>query len=101
MCPFWSGLDQMNPAGSAFLRRKGEAGAFGWPKHKKLEALRQEWLDAPDLAAQKKLADDIQRQALVDVPYVPLGQDQGLTAFQQNVTGVLEGPAMFWNVKKG
>lgn len=32
---------------------------------------------------------------------MPLGQYQGLTGFQQNITDVLEGPAMFWNVKKG
>ena len=101
MCTFWAGLDQANPAVSAFLRGQGEGGAFGWPKSERLEALRQEWLDAPDLAGQKKLAETIQLQALEDVPYVPLGQYQGLTAFQPNVTGVLEGPAMFWNVKKG
>jgi peptide/nickel transport system substrate-binding protein len=100
-CTFWSGFDQANPAVSAFLRGQGGSGPIGWPTSEKIEALRSEWLDAQDLASQKKLADDLQRQAFVDVPYVPLGQYFGNTAFQTNVTGVLDGPAMFWNVKKG
>jgi peptide/nickel transport system substrate-binding protein len=100
-CTFWSGFDQANPAVSAFLRGPGASGTVGWPTSEKIEALRTQWLDAPDLAAQKKLAEEIQLQALIDVPYVPLGQYFGNTAFQNNVTGVLDGPCMFWNVKKG
>lgn len=98
---FWAGLDQANPAGHSFLRGTGEAGAIGWPKSDAIEALRQSWLDAPDLAAQKKLAVDLQKQAFTDVPYVPLGQYFFVTAYQQNITGVLDGVPVFWNVKKG
>lgn len=98
---FWAGLDQANPAGHAFLRGTGEAGAIGWPKSEKLESLRQDWLDAPDLAAQKRLAVDLQKQALTDVPYVPLGQYFYVTAYQPTITGVLDGAPVFWNVKKG
>lgn len=97
---FWAGIDQINPAGHAFLRGVGASGAIGWPTSERIEALRQEWLDAPDLAAQKRIAVDLQRQALLDVPYLPLGQYLQLTAYQNNVSGVLEGPAMFWNVRK-
>jgi peptide/nickel transport system substrate-binding protein len=97
---FWSGLDLASPASNAFLRATGESSAYGWPKSDALEALRQQWLDAPDIAAQKRLAVDIQRQALVDVPYVPLGQYFYATAFQPNITGVLNAMALFWNVRK-
>ena len=97
---FWAGLDQATPANNAFLRATGEAGTFGWPKSEKLEAMRQQWLDTPDVAAQQALAADIQKQALIDLPYVPLGQYFAYTSFQSNVTGVLTGPPMFWNVKK-
>lgn len=99
-CTFWAGLDQANPAVSAFLRGQGEAGTVGWPKSDRIEALRQDWLDAPDLATQKTLAETIQRQALVELPYIPLGQYQVYTTFQPNVSGVLDGPPMFWNVRK-
>ncbi len=97
---FWAGLDQANPAVSAFLRGTGESAAIGWPKSERIEALRQEWLDAQTLDEQKRLAVEIQRQALVDVPYVPLGQYLYSTAFQPNVTGVLDGVPVFWNVRK-
>jgi len=97
---FWAGLDQATPANNAFLRSPGENGTFGWPKSEALEAMRQQWLDTPDLAAQKALAARIQQQALIDLPYVPLGQYFFSTVFQNNVSGVLDGPPLFWNVRK-
>ena len=97
---FWAGLDQGTPANNAFLRGPGESGAFGWPKSERIEALRQQWLDAPDLPAQKSLAAEIQKQALIDVPYVPIGQYFFPTVYQNNVSGVLDGPPLFWNVSK-
>ena len=52
------GLDQFNPVGHVFMRGMGtEAGAApGWPSSPRIEELRQLWLDAPDLAAQRSLA---------------------------------------------
>jgi peptide/nickel transport system substrate-binding protein len=97
---FWSGLDQATPANNAFLRATGEAGTFGWPRSEKLEAMRQQWLDLTDPAAQRALAADIQKQALQDLPYIPVGQYFFSTAYQTNISGVLDGPPMFWNVKK-
>jgi len=62
--------------------------------------LRQQWIDAPDDAARRKLAVDLQLQALEDVPYVPLGQVFGATAHQKDITGILDGFVMFWNVRR-
>jgi peptide/nickel transport system substrate-binding protein len=42
----------------------------------------------------------MQRQAFQDVPYVPLGQVRGVTAYRKNVTGVLRGIPVFWNVQR-
>jgi peptide/nickel transport system substrate-binding protein len=100
LATFWSGLDLASPASNPFLRAAGETGAYGWPKSDALEALRQRWLEAPDVAAQKRLAADIQKLALVDLPYVPLGQYFYATAYQPGVTGVLDGMVVFWNVRK-
>jgi peptide/nickel transport system substrate-binding protein len=97
---FWSGLDQTNPIGHVFLRGNGKQGMMGWPSSPKLETLRNEWMAAPDLAAQKKIAEDMQRQALIDVPYVPLGQTFLPTCYAKDVTGVLNGFVIFWNVRK-
>ena len=99
---FWAGLEQFNPVGHVFMRGMGEGpgAAPGWPSSPRIEELRQQWLDAPDEATQKSLARDLQLQALTDVPYVPLGQVLGATAYRTNLTGVLNGFVMFWNVRK-
>jgi peptide/nickel transport system substrate-binding protein len=97
---FWAGLDQFNPIGHAFLRSNGKQGLFGWPSAPKIEALRQQWIDAPDEATQKTIAVELQRQALIDVPYVPLGQAFYTTAYQKSLTGILNGFVMFWNVRR-
>ena len=99
---FWAGLDQYNPVGHVFMRGMGDVpgSAPGWPTSPRIEELRQQWLDAPDQAAQKSLAGELQKQALIDVPYVPLGQVLGATAYRSNLTGVLNGFVLFWNVRK-
>ena len=95
---YWSGLDQFTPATHAFLRGNGRNAGPGWPTSPVLEALRANWFAAPDLAAQKAVAASMQRQAFVDVPYIPLGQTLASTAFRKGVQGVLRGLPVFWNI---
>jgi peptide/nickel transport system substrate-binding protein len=98
---FWAGSDQLNPVGHVFLRAQGPgAGMMGWPTSPRIEELRLNWMEAPDLAAQQKIAQELQRQAMIDVPYVPLGQVLTATAFRTSITGVLNGFVTFWNVQK-
>jgi peptide/nickel transport system substrate-binding protein len=97
---FWSGLDQSNPVGHVFLRGNGKAAMMGWPTAPKIEALRTEWIEAPDVEAQKKIAVEIQLQALQDVPYIPTGQNFYETSYQKDITGVLNGFVIFWNVRR-
>ncbi len=100
-CTYWSGQDHLTPAGHVFLRGTGERGGnWGWPESAKLEELRDAWFAAPDLAGQQKVAADIQRQAFIDVPYVPLGQVRGVTSYRKNISGVLQGIPVFWNVQR-
>ena len=94
------GLDQFTPATHLGLRANGTAGWFGWCDSPKLEALREEWLRAPDLPAQQALAARIQEQAFTDVPYLPLGEYSIQTATRKEVTGVLKGLPLFWGVQK-
>lgn len=97
---FWSGLDQTNPIGDVFLRGNGRQGMMGWPASPRLEALRGAWIAAPDLDAQKSIAAAMQRQALIDVPYVPLGQAFQPTCFAKDIQDILNGFAIFWNVRR-
>jgi peptide/nickel transport system substrate-binding protein len=97
----WSGIDHMTPVGHAFLRGNGKDATVGWPASPKLEQLRAQWLEAPDLAAQQKIAREMQRQAFEDVPYIPLGQYFVPTAHQASLSGIVSGNPVFWNVKRG
>ena len=64
-----------------------------------MQALRTQWLSTPDLAGQQAVARDIQAQAWQDVPFLPLGEYKQPTAYRSAVTGVLDGTAVFWNVR--
>ncbi|PWC28140.1 ABC transporter substrate-binding protein [Teichococcus aestuarii] len=97
---FWSGVDMFNPGVQQALRGNGQSAWFGWPTAPRLEELRNAWFEAPDLEAQKAIARDIQLQAFQDVPYLPCGQYFQAWAYRRNLTGVLKGLPMFWNVQR-
>ena len=99
-CTAFAGTDQLNPAGHLALRTNGEQAWFGWPTDTKIEQLRDDWFAAPDVAAQQRICADIQREAFVDVPYIPMGQYLQPTAYRSELTGVLPGFALFWNVRR-
>ena len=96
----WSGTDMMNPAGHLSLRGNGAGAWFGWPTAPKIEALRDAWFDAPDLAAQKRICGEMQKQVFIDVPYIPLGQYFTLQAYRKSLQDVLTGLPIFWNVRR-
>ena len=96
----FSGLDFFTPASHLPLRGNGKGAWFGWPDDPKIEALREDWFNAPDPAAQKKIGVDIQLRAFENVPYWPLGSGEQATAFQHDITGVPEGFVIFWNVRR-
>jgi peptide/nickel transport system substrate-binding protein len=95
------GPDMINPALEIPLRANGEKAWFGWPSDAKLEGLRAQWMEAADIAGQKKLAAELQEEAFLDVPYIPTGQFIIPTAFRKNLKGVIVAPVVFlWNVEK-
>lgn len=98
----WAGTDHLSPPGHIALRGNGnDAGAWpGWCVSPDLERLRNAWLDAPNLATQQKICEEMQVVAMRDVPYYPLGQYQQPTAYRKDLTGVLNGFATFWNVRR-
>jgi peptide/nickel transport system substrate-binding protein len=96
----FTGLDMSSPASNLALRGNGAEGWFGWPTAPKLEALRNEWLAAPDLAAQKRIAAEIQAQAFIDVPFLPLGQFFQPTTRSKTLVDGLSGMPLFWNIRR-
>jgi peptide/nickel transport system substrate-binding protein len=99
-CTSLEGMDALSPASHVALRGNGGQAFAGWPDCPGLETLRNQWLDAPDFAAQRKIAAEIQAQAFIDVPYFPLGTFYPSTVFRSYLTGVLDGQAIFWNVQR-
>jgi peptide/nickel transport system substrate-binding protein len=67
----------------------------GWPTAPRLEELRTAWFDAPDLASQKRICDDLQLQVWQDVPYIPLGLIRRATAYRADLRDMPEGGVLF------
>jgi len=100
-CTLWGGLAASNPGSSYPLRGNGRKGWFGWPTDEKMEALRTDWFNAPDLATQKKACEQIQLHAFETVPFMPLGQIFLPTAFRSNLSGFVKcANILFWGVQK-
>ena len=85
------------------ITRWSKRDTFGqliWARLAEMRAL-DEWLDAPDLPTQRKIAEVIQRVVWDEVPYIPVGQWSLPIAYRAAVTGVLRSPyPTFWNVSK-
>jgi peptide/nickel transport system substrate-binding protein len=99
-CTYSAGVTQLNPSAHNFIRGSGDKATFGWSTSPQLEALRDKWFDAPDAAAQKEIGVEMQQQAFIDVPYVPLGLFYQPTAYRKTISGVLKGLPLFWNVQR-
>jgi len=97
---FLGGTGNISPASSLGIRATGTSAWFGWPTSPKLEALRQAWFEAPDLAAQQKICRDLQLQFFQDVPYVPTGMYDQPTAFQSSLKDVPDGFPLFFGVRR-
>lgn len=95
-----TGADMSSPAGSLALRGNGANAWFGWPTAPELERLRDEWLAAPDAPEQKRIAAAMQRQAFLDVPFLPLGQFFQPTAQSRTLQDGLQGMPLFWNIRR-
>ena len=100
-CTYSPGITHYTPAAHNFLRGSGDKATFGWSVSTRLEELREEWLAAPDDATRLSLGRAIQRQAFIDVPYVPLGLFLQPTAHRRDLSGLIQGPPLFWNIKRG
>ena len=97
----YEGLTVSNPGSHVPLRGNGLAGWFGWPTDPEMEALRNQWFDAPDLAAQKAIAAKMQVLAFQHVPYIPLGQAFQPTAVRDSLTNLVKASfPIFWGVRK-
>ncbi len=100
ICNFTAANSTYNPAAHTWLRSNGEKAFDGWPDIPEVEALRADWFEASDAKTQAEIGRKIQAIALEKVPYVPLGLYYLPTAHKANLTGILDGIPLFWNVRR-
>jgi len=100
-CTGSSSFEFADPAVHTPLRANGANAWFGWPDVPAAEGLRDKWFDAPDEAARKAICRDIQRIALDEVIYIPLGTYRSFTALRADLKDRVTGFALFWNLKRG
>lgn len=97
----WEGLSVADPANNPPLRGNGKDGWFGWPTIPRLEALRDQWIAAGDFAARKAIAEEDQRVAFEEVPFIPLGQIFYPTAYRTTLLDVVPASVpVFWGARK-
>jgi peptide/nickel transport system substrate-binding protein len=103
----WSALltafgsfDWLDPSAHPVLRGNGKDAWFGWPTIPRLESLRDDWFEAPNLAAQQAIAADLQRVMLDEVPFIPVGAYFSNTALRRELTGRVSGFALYYNIRR-
>ena len=94
------GFGNLSPAPSIGIRGAGTASWFGWPTDPKMEALRDAWFEAPDIATQKKLCDDMQAQFWINPPFAPLGMYDLPTAHHAYLQDIRDGWPQFYGVRR-
>jgi peptide/nickel transport system substrate-binding protein len=93
------GTDCIDPT-NRFIRASGDQ-ANGWANVPQVEAEVAAWYDAKTLDEEKAAVRRLNKAALDQVIYAPLGMYLRHFAWRKNVTGVAEGPLpLFWGVSK-
>ena len=97
---FIPGVTATTPATHSFLRGLGPSGPYGWPTSARIEALRNDFLEASTAEDQARICRDMQLQAFRDMPYLPTGMWTQPTAYSRKLSGMLNGFPLFYNLQK-
>jgi peptide/nickel transport system substrate-binding protein len=101
MLTSWVSADVLNPVSTAFLNASCDKAPFGWPCDAELEKLRDDFARAPDLDAQKTIADAVQVRWTQYPTHVILGQWYQPLAVRKSIDNVVVAPVpVFWNLTK-
>jgi peptide/nickel transport system substrate-binding protein len=97
---YLGGFGNISPGPNIAIRGSGGNSWFGWPTDPEMEALRDQWFAAPDLAAQQKICRDMQTHFWQNPSYVPLGMYDQPTAFHKYLVDVHDGWPQFYGVRR-
>ena len=96
-----SPLTAANPGSMLAMRGNGRKGWFGWPADERLEELRGQWFDAPDIEAQRAVTEQVQLQYFRNAPFLPLCRMLQPMAFRNDIQDVVSASfPMFWGVRR-
>jgi peptide/nickel transport system substrate-binding protein len=94
------GTDCIDPA-NRLIRASGDQAANGWANVPQVEAEVAAWYDAKTLDEEKAAVRRLNKAALDQVVYAPLGMYLRHFAWRKNLTGIAQGPLpLFWGVSK-
>lgn len=97
---FLGGFGNISPAPNIAIRGNGAPAWFGWPTFPKMEELYAAWFDAPDLAAQQRICEQMQIAFWQKPTYAPLGMYEQPTAFRTYMRNVPDGWPQFYGLEK-
>lgn len=95
-----SGLAAGDPIMYAEMLAIGRQGTFGWPDIPALVELREAWIGAADLPARQAIARRMQELCFEEVPLIPAGITYQPTAYNTELTGMLNGLPLFYNLRR-
>jgi peptide/nickel transport system substrate-binding protein len=96
----WFGVECVDPT-SRIVRANGDKAFFGWPDIPQVETEVAAWYEATTLDEEKAIARRLNKAALDNAIYAPLGAHLQHNARRSNVTGIAPGPMpFFWGVSK-
>jgi peptide/nickel transport system substrate-binding protein len=97
---YLGGFANISPGPNIAIRGTGTKAWFGWPTDPEMEALRDAWFEAPDLAGQQKICRDMQTHFWQNPTYVPLGMYDQPMAFHSYLQDVRDGWPQFYGVRR-
>jgi peptide/nickel transport system substrate-binding protein len=102
MYPTWfGGIDGASPVTNRHVRANGDKASFGWPNLPSVEAEVAAWFEAKTLDEENTAMRRLNKAALDQAVYAPLGLFLQHQAWRKNVTGIVKGPLpFFWGVSK-
>jgi peptide/nickel transport system substrate-binding protein len=97
---YLGGFGNISPGPNIAIRGTGTKAWFGWPTDPDMEALREAWFEAPDLAAQQKICREMQVHFWQNPTHVPLGMYDAPMAFHGYLQDVRDGWPQFYGVRR-
>jgi peptide/nickel transport system substrate-binding protein len=97
---WWEGADLLDPVVQFAMSAAGDTAWVGWADDPKIEEMRTAFAEAGSVDEQRTLAAQIQEQFFQQNFHAVLGQFFTPTGYRDNVSGILQAPPFFWNIRK-